>query len=428
MHILQITADDFFSSNRGGSLFYFRSIVDELLRQDNVSLTIILLIRAKSTTKKKYKGCDIYECCELNDEELMSLIKEINPDVIHAHPTYIKGQLCRTGGSLGIPVVLTAHDGGIVCPVGSLLNCKDEICHLAMSHSNCLRCSLSTIRTGLYWYPLMRLIPKDAYLRLGHWLQRKPFILFVTPIGQTAIKIKREQQEWQDILCHCSRMIAPSQTMKEAMVRNGLDKGIVKVIPHGIPLPQYYPPFPSTQNGIKFFYVGRICYVKGLHVLLKAFNKLNSSNTELHIIGKASNKVEQRYEDLLHRMYQNNSRIIWHGKVAHEEVYNIINNFHISVSATICLESFGLNIAESLAMGKPVLASRCGGAEMQIEDGVNGWLVPTNNVNAMRQKMEEIIKMPESELAKMAGQKKVISIEEHCQELIKIYQSCLNKT
>ena len=68
----------------------------------------------------------------------------------------------------------------------------------------------------------------------------------------------------------------------------------------------------------------------------------------------------------------------------------MIKSYHIAVSVPIYLEVFGLNIAEALAMGKPVLATRCGGAEMQIEDGVNGWLVEPNNIKALTQKMQEI--------------------------------------
>ncbi|GLL56612.1 hypothetical protein KUBF_42760 [Bacteroides finegoldii] len=96
---------------------------------------------------------------------------------------------------------------------------------------------------------------------------------------------------------------------------------------------------------------------------------------------------------------------------------------HVSVAASICMEIFGLNISESLAMGKPVLATRCGGAEIQIEDGVNGWLVEPNDVEALKDKMEDIINdvstIPSME---MAGRKSVISIEEHCKTLVNLYK------
>lgn len=77
-------------------------------------------------------------------------------------------------------------------------------------------------------------------------------------------------------------------------------------------------------------------------------------------------------------------------------------------------------------MGKPVLATRCGGAEMQIEEGVNGWLVPTNDVAAMREKMEDIIAHKER-IPGMAAQcrQSVVTLQEHCEELNKIYKEVL---
>ena len=179
---------------------------------------------------------------------------------------------------------------------------------------------------------------------------------------------------------------------------------------------------PIVGRKIKFFYVGRICYVKGLHVLLKAFSLIDNPHVELHLIGGAGNKSERRYEKKLKRKYASDSRIVWHGKVAPEQVFDVIKTFHIAVSVPIYLEVFGLNIAEALAMGKPVLATRCGGAEMQIEDGVNGWLVEPNDVNALTRKIQEISDSFTTYDSSLSTQR-AISIQVHCKSLIKLYET-----
>lgn len=74
-----------------------------------------------------------------------------------------------------------------------------------------------------------------------------------------------------------------------------------------------------------------------------------------------------------------------------------------------------------MAMGKPVLATRNGGAEMQVIEGENGWLVPTNDVEAMKNKMEEIIAHPELWI-NMDTTSHVVSIEKHVKELVGIYE------
>ena len=90
------------------------------------------------------------------------------------------------------------------------------------------------------------------------------------------------------------------------------------------------------------------------------------------------------------------------------------------------MEIFGLNIAEALALGKPVLASRCGGAEVQIHDGVNGWLVEPNDPKAIAEKINRIIMNPEV-IESMSHNCEAISIEEHCNSLVDIYTNVLKR-
>jgi glycosyltransferase involved in cell wall biosynthesis len=233
-------------------------------------------------------------------------------------------------------------------------------------------------------------------------------------------------QEWNEIAAKCSRMIAPCNEIADAMIQNGLDAGKVHILPHGIPLPDHRPDYPAVINGrVKFYYVGRIDYTKGIHILLEAFSKVNDEKIELHLIGGTAYKQEKQYMQTLQEKYRKDPRIVWHGKVAPEAVYEMTKDFHVSCAASICLESFGLNIAEALVLGKPVLASRCGGGEMQIEDGVNGWLVPANDVSALAEKIRYIANHTEI-LPRLSANCRAISIQDHCKQLLEIYQDCQN--
>ena len=204
----------------------------------------------------------------------------------------------------------------------------------------------------------------------------------------------------------------------------GWMKKKIIVIPHGIPLPSNVSSLSSIGNEcVKFFYVGRICYVKGIHVLLQAFNSLAEGNVELHLIGGAGNKENADIWLNYREKYKKIPVLFGMEKVEPEQVFDEIKNLHVLVLPSICLEIFGLNISEALAMGKSVLATRCGGAEMQIENGVNGWLVEPNDAKALKAKMEDIINdvsiIPSME---MSGRKSVISIEEHCKTLVNLYK------
>ena len=76
-------------------------------------------------------------------------------------------------------------------------------------------------------------------------------------------------------------------------------------------------------------------------------------------------------------------------------------------------------------MGKPVLATMNGGAEMQIEDGVNGWLVPQNDIDAMQNKMQGIIEQLKYYDTTNLNSR-VIDIKTHTEALSHYYKTILN--
>jgi glycosyltransferase involved in cell wall biosynthesis len=421
MRILQIASGDFFSTYGGGQV-YVKNIVDCMIDKGLDVAVVSSVSNIQSLSVKQYRGHQLIEIPTSSDEQkLREAITQCHPDVIHAHS--MKSSVCRIGQLIGIPVVVTSHHGGILCPAGTRLNCKDEICHVKVNHKDCLPCVLRNTRTGLrYWYPFMRMLPRKAYIQLGNFLKNKPFILFITPIGSAALHIQNVIAYWSEVAQKCSRMIAPCHEIAEAMIQNGLDSQKICVIPHGIPLPEHRPDYPPVVDGcVKFYYVGRICYVKGIHVLLEAFTEVANPKIELHLIGGAGNKEEDKYMRTLQNKYHNDKRIIWHGKIAPESVYEETRNYHVSSSSSSYLEAFGLNIAEALALGKPVLATRCGGGEMQIKDGVNGWLVPTNDVPALSDKIRDIAEHPEI-LPQMSLNCHAISIDTHCEQLLNVYR------
>lgn len=421
MRILHIASGDFFSTYGGGQV-YVKNIVDEMLRQE-MNVAVISTVKDEDCSEDKdYNGAKLVEIGNATvGPRLKRIISELSPDVIHAHSR--KTEICEIGQELNIPVIVTAHHGGILCPAGTRMRADDTICHCSLSHKNCLPCTLRQIPGGLrIFYPLMRIFPEKSYLRLGKTLSRKRFIPFLTPVGCAAIHIRKKTKDWRTIADKCSLMIAPCQEIADAMTLNGLPPEKLRTVPHGIPFPERRHSYPPVDGKIKMFYVGRICYVKGIHTLLEAMSMVEDKRLELHLIGGAGNKHERRYMRHLQKKHKNDARIVWHGKIQPDEVYANVSDMHFSIAPAIYLEAFGLNIAESLAMGKPVLATRNGGAEQQITDGINGWLMPPNNPIALADKIKEILSAPEK-LAEMSANCTTIPISKHIKTLNSVYES-----
>ena len=175
----------------------------------------------------------------------------------------------------------------------------------------------------------------------------------------------------------------------DILALNGLTDNVV-LIPHGVK-PRQRLPFPEVKDVVKFYYCGRIQYAKGLHNLLSAFDGIDKSLYELHIIGDAeSSGPSRRYDKRIKRMAVGKN-VIFHGRLPNSKIEDVIRDMHVMIHPTICLEIYGISIAESLSIGRPVLATRCGGTEMQVYDGINGWLVEPNNVDRLHEKVKEIL-------------------------------------
>ncbi len=412
MKVCIVASGDFFSDYGGGQV-YVRNIVDELSRHSEITTTVISFNNNQQPSTKDYNGIQVH--IVNNETSLFDVLKSTRPNIVHANgEKLITSRFCK---QLNIPCIVTVHHGGLVCPAGALLNTDDEICNIPADYNHCLKCYLRNTPTGLFWYPLLKKYSQKHYCHIGERLERLPSIPFLTPIGRTGQIVTKKIKDWKELATTATHFIAPSNAIAEALIRNGCPNDIITIIPHGIPQIQNIKHQTSNIDHINFYYVGRINYVKGIHVLLKAFSSIDNPNIRLHLIGGAGNKSEQKYQKKLKRKYCKDSRIIWHGKVPSEKMPEIIKDFHCLVHPAIYLEVFGLNISEALAQNKYVIATRCGGAEMQIHSETDGLLIPPNNAKELQNAIYRYIKNP------IQSNSNIISIQQHVSDLIKSYNT-----
>jgi glycosyltransferase involved in cell wall biosynthesis len=66
-----------------------------------------------------------------------------------------------------------------------------------------------------------------------------------------------------------------------------------------------------------------------------------------------------------------------------DDVHTLLQGAHVFVHPCLWEEAFGLTLAEALATGCPVVASRIGATPEIVTDGHNGLLVPPGDVYAL---------------------------------------------
>ena len=352
-------------------------------------------------------------------KHIKQIIQEYAPDLCHLHHGMVS-QVISACRECNLPICYTIHTPEVFCINGLLLRNKKEPCDGVASYKKCLGCCGDFLQGGRYWGLLLKLCPQMVNQLLQRMFEGKS-IPFLSTLYDTRRVLLNTLNSLISIAT-VNVIIAPSEAVAALAKKQGCLNNIVTV-PHCIPDSPRLP-YPSLQDGIvHFYYVGRICFYKGIHMLLDAFASVKHDNWRLHLIGDATLRVEKKYAGKLKKKYTSQN-IIWHGRLPHEQLPATIAGCHIMVHPAMFFEIFGLTIAEALSMGRPVITTACGGPEMQVQDGVNGWIVERNNPEMLAEKVEWLLGHPEA-LLEMNKHCSVPKYETHLAQLRDIYNSLL---
>jgi glycosyltransferase involved in cell wall biosynthesis len=77
-----------------------------------------------------------------------------------------------------------------------------------------------------------------------------------------------------------------------------------------------------------------------------------------------------------------------------DDIPELLAGLDVLVHAPIAPEPFGRVLAEAMAVGRPVVAARCGGIPEVVEDGVTGFLVAPGDVVAFTTAVERLLVDP----------------------------------
>lgn len=368
----------------------------------------------------------IINACGLSYEQqvltLMKYIRDEAYDIVHSNMTEgIDIDACRR---LNIPIVTTIHIGGFICPRGGgFLHHDDNICNSAVG-VQCAKCMAKDMPFPKITYALHRIIPSKFKIALAKRINR--FILYLTPF----LRLTTEPVTKRNFvkLANYSHIIAADKRLVEILKLNGIDRH-VHLIPHGVKQRRRLPiPELKENDPVKFYFLGRAEYSKGLHIIINALKSIPHKKYELHVIGDTAHlgKHSQAYFNKIKRMSKH-INVFFEGRIPNDQLEDTIKDYHVMIHSAIFLEIYGIAIAESLSMGRPVLATKCGGAEMQIKECFNGWLVSPNDVESMRKAILHIL-ANKHEIIEFGNNAKLpVPLPEYTNNLINLYQDIITE-
>jgi L-malate glycosyltransferase len=144
----------------------------------------------------------------------------------------------------------------------------------------------------------------------------------------------------------------------------------------------------QKSNKFRFFSLAFLTYNKGFDVLLKAFAKAFKGNEEVELViggdGEERGNLEKLAVDL-----EVEKQVTFLGELSREQAAMEMQKCDAFVLASR-FETFGVVFIEALACGKPIIATKCGGPELIVEEH-NGILVEVNNVTELSIAMKEVL-------------------------------------
>jgi len=171
----------------------------------------------------------------------------------------------------------------------------------------------------------------------------------------------------------------PSRYVKRTFLEHGIPENKLIQNPYGVNLTNFYPA-PKEDRIFRVIHCGNLSIRKGVHYLVQAFAELKLPQAELWLIGDVTEEISPFL-----KKYASGS-IILKGTFPERELHRVL-----SQGSVFCLASLeeGLAMVQAMAMacGLPAIITTNTGGEDIVRDGVDGFIVPIRDVEALKEKM-----------------------------------------
>ncbi|HXF69535.1 MAG TPA: glycosyltransferase family 4 protein [Thermoflexus sp.] len=175
-------------------------------------------------------------------------------------------------------------------------------------------------------------------------------------------------------------VLIPSDFVRASFVAEGFPQERLLQVPFGVDIHRFQPGERRSGHPFRALFVGQVGVRKGVPYLLEAWRQLGWRDAELWLVGQ----VEGAFRSILRR-WEGLAGIKWMGYVP--DPVALYQQADIFVFPTI-EEGSALVTYEALACGLPVVTTPNAGSV--VRDGVEGFLVPIRDVEALAERMERL--------------------------------------
>lgn len=216
-----------------------------------------------------------------------------------------------------------------------------------------------------------------------------------------------QRELWYDFL-EGLKAVGVSRAATEAMKARGAH---AVHIPHCVDTTLFHPSQSAggAQGPTTILFVGQLIERKGIQRLITLIRDHPWSDVEFWFVGRGP--YGARIQELEGKMPV---RHLGYVSDRHQ-LARIYRSAHIltlpSIETDEAVEPFGLVLLEAMASGLPVVTTDCVGPREIIDDGVDGFIVPQDDLPALEEALRELIEDPDRRRSLgMAGRRKAESV------------------
>lgn len=225
---------------------------------------------------------------------------------------------------------------------------------------------------------------QDELLRDEHAIWGLPF----TGIDRRIIA--REEAEYAEADC----ITIPSSFALRTFQEQGIPAEKLRLLPYGVNLARFEKVAEPAPERFDILFVGGMSLQKGLQYLVQAYMRLKHPAKSLTFVGATSAELISLLK--ARDIWPEDTQVLGH--IPQPELKNLMSRSHVLVLPSI-QDGFGMVMAQAMACGCPVIASRNTGGEDLFTDGKEGFIVPIRDVDALAERMQQLADAPDARAA-----------------------------
>jgi len=198
----------------------------------------------------------------------------------------------------------------------------------------------------------------------------------------------RDTLREEEIFTVADTVTVASSFAARTYVEAGVPVEKLHVIPLGVRLENFKKTAEPPAESFDVLFAGSISLRKGVPYLLEAFARLNKINKHMRFAGHVDASLKQ----VLSRLPLHDVEFL--GSLTPHRLAETMSRSHVLVLPSV-EDGFGMVMAQAMACGCPVICStNTGGADL-LTDGVEGFIVPIRDPDAIVVRLQELADDPE---------------------------------